>query len=195
MAWTLCSKQDVTSIHPIAESALHDFWSDAVESMIRTHIGAPNLGALKVITYELHNGTGSSLLIVNQPPVVSVQSVLIDGEVIASTEYTFVQNGIHLFSRLFTAGNLNISVSYTSGTTPDPQTGLYTVDPVIRLCAAAMLVAIINYQGRAGSDSSIKWGNATMREGNKTSNFDVGLVDNLYAIMKRMLRRNSLRVR
>ena len=44
MSWTLCSKADVISIHSITEAALPDLWSDAVEQLIREHMGKPGLG-------------------------------------------------------------------------------------------------------------------------------------------------------
>ncbi len=44
MAWTLCSKDDVLSIHPTNTNALKDFWSNAVEAMIREYLGMPYLG-------------------------------------------------------------------------------------------------------------------------------------------------------
>ena len=93
----------------------------------------------------------------------------------------------------FTPGNLNVSVTYVAGGGLDPN-GLIA-DPLIRLTAAAMIVAIANYKGRAGADSSIKWGNADQKEGNSTPTFDVGLTSHLRRIMKNMLRRSRLRIR
>ena len=195
MAWSLCSKKDVISIHPVQELVLQDFWSDSVESMIRRHLGNPNLGTTKVVTNEAYSGDDSLILRLKQPPVLSVESLRINGVPVQPDEYVVIPNGIQLKYQVFSEGTLNVLVSYTSGTYMDPDTGVGNIDPVVRLCAAAMIVAILQYRGRAGADASIKWSNAEQKEGSNDANMDIGLVDNLTKIMRRLLRRNSLRIR
>ena len=195
MAWNLCSKADVISIHPTQESVLQDFWSDSVEAMIRRHVGNPNLGTIRAVANEAYSGDDSMILMVKQPPVISVEALRINGVPLQASDYLVIPNGIQLRYQVFSEGNLNVLVSYTSGTYLDSITGLGNIDPVTRLCAAAMIVAILQYRGRAGADSSIKWGSAEPKEGTNGPNMDIGMVDNLTTIMRRLLRRNSLRIR
>jgi hypothetical protein len=54
MSWTLCSKADVISIHPISEAQLPDLWSDAVEQLIREHLGQPGLGLAQNSSSQLN---------------------------------------------------------------------------------------------------------------------------------------------
>jgi hypothetical protein len=192
MSWILCSKADVISIHPIAESALPDLWSDAVEQLIREHLGKPSLGLAQITVTESYSGDGTPVLTPRQLPIISVTSLSIDGETV--TDYTVNKTAIQLNGeRVITPGNLNVSITYVAGGGVDIN-GLIA-DPLIRLTAAAMVVAIANYRGRAGADSSIKWGNADQKEGNSTATFDVGLTSHLRRIIKNMLRRSRLRIR
>ena len=194
MSWSLCTKQDVLSIHPTQENVLQDFWSDAVESMIRLHLGNPSLGLTETVTDELHDGANTALLILHRPPVLSVQKVLVLGSEVSPSNYRIFPNGIELLTGYFPEGHLNVSVSYTNGSVVDPLTGISTVDPLIRLTAAAMIVAIVNYRGRAGADASIKWGQAQVKEGSPSGNSDGGLTSHLQNIMRRMLPHARIRV-
>lgn len=187
MAWELCSKEDVISIHPVTEAELQDEWSDFVEGLIRQHKSEPYLGTSVVITNEYHNGDGSPLLFVSKPQIISVQSVVVNGATLLSTDYVVFPTYIELKGMVFTEGSLNVVVSYTSGDT--------TVGDVERMCAAVMIVAIINYRKRFGADASVRWANLDQKAGEDSANLSVGLVDHLNAIMKKMLRRSKLRVR
>ena len=189
MAWKLCSKQDVTSIHPTQESVLQDFWSDAVEELVRVHLGNPYLGYSEVVVDELHDGNDKSLILVDKPPVLSVEAVRVADVPLTAADYRAIPNGIELLYQRFPEGHLNVSFDYTSGS------GAVEISPIVRLCAASMIVAILNYRGRAGSDSSIKWGSADTKEGSPSPTFEIGLTDHLVKIMRRLLRRNKLRVR
>lgn len=192
MSWTLCSKADVISIHPTTEAALPDLWSDAVEKLIREHLSQPGLGLAQTTLTEIYSGDGTPALTLRSLPIISVSSVLIDGE--AASDYTVTKTGIQRTGDIaFPVGNLNVEVTYVTGGGLD-ENGLIA-DPLIRLTAAAMVVAIANYKGRSGADSSIKWGNAEQKEGNSTPTFDIGLTSHLRKIMKNMLRRSRLRIR
>jgi hypothetical protein len=192
MSWTLCSKADVISIHPISEAALPDLWSDAVEQLIREHMGQHSLGLAQITLTESYSGDGTPVLTLRSLPIIAVSSVMIDGE--ATSEFTITKTGIQLIGDgTFAVGNLNVEVTYVAGGGLD-ENGLIA-DPLIRLTAAAMVVAIANYRGRSGADSSIKWGNADQKEGNSTPTFDIGLTSHLRKIMKNMLRRSRLRIR
>ena len=181
MAWTLCDKQDVTSIHPILESELKDDWSNVVEALIRQHMGEPYLGLSQVITSEYYDGDGTYILRVKNPPIISVQSLYINDVLISSGDYVVFDSYIELRSEIFPEGVLNVKLSYTSGS--------IGVDDVVRLTAVAMIIAIINYRKRWGSDASLKWGDAEQKAGEQSPNYNVGLTSHLVTIMRRLLRR------
>jgi hypothetical protein len=186
MAWTLCTKIDVTDIHPIAESILKDSWSDWAEELIRQRLGEPNLGGNEVIVGEYHDGDGTPILRVRRPMILSVEDVKISGSNVDAGEYVIFPTYIQLKYQTFPKGNLNVTISYTSGG---------DVSKVVQMTAAAMIAAIANYHGRMGSDSSIKWGQSPNREGEENPNRRVGLTSHLDTIMRRMLRRRRIRVR
>jgi len=188
MAWTLCSKADVMSIHPISASALNDFWSETVEALIRQHLGTPYLGLQQVITSEKHDGDSSYLVIVKNPPIISVTSFIANDYLYPASEYEVRGNAVELLYQALPEGHLNVIITYVSGT---PQQE--AIDPVVRMTAAAMVVAIANYNSRAGADGSIKWGSAEQKEAEPTPTFKIGLTSNLVTIMKRMLRREKVR--
>lgn len=181
MAWSLCDKQDVTSIHPILQSELQDDWSNMVEALIRQHMGEPYLGTSKVITSEYYDGDGTYILRVKNPPIISVQSLSVNDVLIDVGSYVVFESYIELRDQILPEGILNVKLSYTSGTT--------VVDDVVRLTAVAMVIAIINYRKRWGSDTSLKWGDAEQKAGEPSPNYNVGLTSHLTAIMKRLLRR------
>lgn len=190
MAWTLCEKTDVVSITHAPENALDDFWSDSVEALIRRHLGMPHLGSQAAVTEELHNGDGTNILLVSKPPIVSVTSLSIDGGARLPSEYVVTPYSVQMRYTSFPRGVLNVSVSYLSGSVDVEE-----IDPIIRLTAAAMIAAIWNYRGRGGADSSLKWGTIEPEVGEENPNQKVGLTSHLHTIMKRMLRRERLRVR
>ncbi len=185
MAWKLCSKEDVISIHPFPVADLKDFWSDSVESLIKEHIGTPNLGESVVITNETYDGDGTNILIVRQPPIISVEAIRISGVTSTVASYVVYQNHVALVNETFPEGLLNVQIDYTSGDT--------TVSGTIRLTATAMIAAIINYKQRYGADSTIKWATGDQEMGESTPNLNVGLTSHLKQIMKRMLRRERIR--
>jgi hypothetical protein len=186
MAWTLCSKDDVMSLHPVTESELRDEWSEFVEGLIRQHMSSPYLGTSEVITNEYHDGDGSTVVFVGKAPIISVQSLVVNGVTLAASDYVIFPTYIQLSSMIFPEGNLNIVISYTSGSTGQ--------DDVVRMAAAVMIVAIINFKKRFGADASVRFGNVDQKLGEDSANISVGLTDHLNAIMKRLLRRPSLRV-
>lgn len=188
--WTLCSKEDVSNIHPVAISDLEDEWSVMVEALIRQHMSQPYLGLDAVtITDEYHNGDGTSMLLVKKPPIVSVTGVYLNDVTLTSTSYVVFDSYVQLKYGVFTDGILNVKISYTSGVPSNE------VDPVVRLAAASMIVAILNYRRSWGADSSLKWGEPDDTMGERSPNYNVGLTSHLTQIMKRLLRRPVVRVR
>lgn len=187
MAWTLCSKEDVMDLHPISEPDLKDSWSEMVEGLIRDHMGALYLGTTSVISSEYHNGDGTDTLVVNKPPIVSVQSLYVNGASYTASYYIVFENRIQLIEGVnFPVGRGNVVISYTSGSA--------TVDDQIRLTAAVMIVAIINFKGRQGADGSLKYAQASQREGEPTPVRSVGLINHLKAIMKESLKREKVMI-
>src|SRR3972149_6177016 len=125
MAWTFCSKEDINAFRPIPVNEIRDEWSDLVEGLIRDHLGQPYLGVSQAITDEWHNGEGSVMLKVRHTPIISVQSLTVNDAVLLATDYEVFPSYIQLRGQVFPQGNLNVKVSYTSGSVPD--------DPVVRL--------------------------------------------------------------
>ena len=190
MAWELCSKEDVISITHAPETALEDLWSDTVEAMIRRHLGMPHLGKQVTVTDEWYSGDGTNILLVRKPPIVSVSSLSVDGAQLLPSEYVVTDYSIQLRYLAFTKGTLNVCVSYVSGSQDVGE-----VDPIIRMTAASMIAAIWNYRSRGGADASIKWGTMAGQEGEENPNQKVGLTSHLDTILRRMLKRERLRVR
>lgn len=187
MAWTLCSPEDVASLHPISVEDIEDTWSDMVEGLIRSHTGQPFLGSSSAISDEVHSGDGSNILRVSAPPIVSVTSLQIDDTVLDEDEYYAYDTTIQLKYVVFPRGSLNVKVSYVSG--------MEEVPDDIRLAAAAMIVAIINYRKRHGADASLKWGTANQKAGEESPNLNVGLTSHLVRIMKQILKRPRVRAK
>jgi hypothetical protein len=185
MAWKLCSKEEVILIHPYPVADLKDFWSEVVETLIREHMGSPHLGQSTVITNETHSGDNTTILIVRKPPIISVEALRISATAMVSTGYVVFQNHIQLVAQRFPEGTLNVQVDYTSGD--------LTVSPTVKLTAAAMIAAMINYRERYGADSTMKWGSGDQESGETTPNLNVGLTSHLRTIMRRMLRRERIR--
>jgi hypothetical protein len=189
MAWSLCTKDDVSNLHPVPVSELRDDWSDMVESLIREHVGQPYLGTQEVIVGEYHNGDGSHIVRVSKPPILSVEAVYVNDSLLTPSDYVVFSGHIALKAQTFPAGILNVKLDYTSGTV--------SVSPTVKLTAIAMIVAILNYRKRHGADSSIKWGASATdnKMGEENPNMNVGLTSHLYTIMRRTLRRSRVRAR
>lgn len=188
MSWTLCSKEQVQSIYKIDEASLDDFWSDTVESMIRGYLRAPYLGLEEVSITEKHSGDNSPIVSLNNPPVKSVESIEVAGAVVDANKYTYVSTGVaRTDGSVFPKGILNISVTYT--------TGGGDVPAKVSLAAATMVAAVAIYEGRAGTDGSLKYGDLPAFLGGDTNVSDVGLVTYLKYIMVEMLDKYQLRIR
>jgi hypothetical protein len=187
MAWELCSKRDVMSIHPVNDSDLEDQWSDEIEGLIRKYKRSPNLGRTETITDEIHNGDGTPVLHVKKPPISSITSLSVNDVLLTASDYVVFENYIILKAQSFPKGLVNIKVSYVSGTS--------VVDADIKLTAAAMIIAIYNYKRRMGSDASLKWGSPDNKVGEETPNVNVGLTSHLRQIMRRMLQKDRILAR
>ena len=188
MAWTIATKADVTALTQLASANLKDIWSTTAEAVLLQYLGAENIGTTATVTDEYHSGDGTPVLTVKHPPISSVIEVNNDGYIHPATDYVNNTIGITLLDGLtFTEGTQNTTVSYVSGTT--------TVDSVVKLACALMIAAIANYEGRAGSDASIKWGTVPTQEGVPSPVYNAGLTSHLVAIMRNLLRRYKVRLK
>jgi hypothetical protein len=185
MAWQLCTKEDVMSLVTTNQNRLPDFWSDTVEDMIREHISSPFLGQTQVIVAEKHDGDGGAVLIPFSLPVATVQSLLIGETVLDPALYSVSDIGVSLLEGTFPVGQKNITVSYTTKE---------TVPAIVSMTAAMMIVSLFNFKGREGADNSMVWGDADAKKGNTNLFTEIGLHQQLDRIMKKMLKRNRVRV-
>lgn len=64
---------------------------------------------------EDYDGNASDILFLSNTPIISVSSLLIDDESVESEEFKVYDDYIRLVSRLFTPGELNVSVEYSAG--------------------------------------------------------------------------------
>jgi hypothetical protein len=189
MAWEICTKEDVIALYPILEADLLDIHSDMVEGLIREYMGAPHLGAAVAIADEYHNGDGNDIIAVYKPPIVSVQSVTVSDALIPASDYVTTEHTIQLLYDTFEVGRANVVLDYTSGSS--------TVPGSARMAATAMVIALLNYKERHGSDGSLIWGvpAETRQEGGERSPaFNIGLISHLKRIMVGMLKREKVRV-
>lgn len=186
MPWVFCSREDITAFHPIPITELRDEWSTLVEGLIRDHLGQSYLGLDEPIADEWHNGDGSPFLRPKHAPILSVDSLAINGSSLQPSDYVVFDQYIQLRSQVFPRGNLNVRLSYSVGST--------SIDPVVRLAAVSMIIAVINYRKRAGSDSSLKWSGIDQRVGEESPATSEGLMKHLRDIMLSILKRPKLRV-
>jgi len=187
MAWSLCSRDDVISLYKIDEASIQDFWSETAEAMIREHIHAPFLGETAVTVVEYHSGDGTSVLPINAPPLDSLTSILIDGVAISLSDVILFDSYVSHKYETFPAGVNNILVTYKSGGTVVPKH--------ISLTCALMIAAIAAYEGRAGTDGSLKYADLPNYLGGETANRNMGLVAHLQGIMVSSLKRYRLRIK
>jgi hypothetical protein len=67
------------------------------------------------VTDRKYHGNGNSTLVLRNWPIISVQSLAIDGVTVPATNYTFFDRMIYLTNGVFTKGLANVSVNYTAG--------------------------------------------------------------------------------
>ena len=188
MSWTLCSKKEVSSIYKIDEASLKDFWSETVESMIKGYLRAPYIGEAPVSITEKHSGRGISSIGLNSPPVVEVTSLSVQGTEVEQGRYENLQTLVVLTDgSVFPKGVLNVSVTYLSGGKDIPKK--------VSLAAATMIAAIATYEGRAGTDGTLRYGDLPPYLGGETAVRNMGLIAHLEAIMHTMLDKYKLRVK
>jgi len=187
MAWTFCSKEDITLMYPIEESDLEDAYSELVEGLIQEHQGTPYLGSSTLVSDEYHDGDGTDSLAVHKPPIVSVSSLEVNTAALTASDYIVKDTTIQLKYQTFPSGRANVKISYYSGqTTNIPQS--------VRLAAMTMIVALLTYKNRYGADGTLRFAQSPTREGEMTPVFSMGVITHLKGIMKNLLRRDKIMV-
>lgn len=95
---------------------------------------------LQTYTNEAYDGTGGSIMLLNQMPVVSVASVIVDGVTISPASgisnagFKYDKNAVYLvgcFGGGFTNGLQNVYITYTAGYNPIPMDLQYAVIELI----------------------------------------------------------------
>lgn len=70
---------------------------------------------------EQRDGHGGTSIITSNYPILSVASVVIDGVVVPSANYSSNANGIYLTSGAFNRAKNNVTLNYTAGFASTPQ--------------------------------------------------------------------------
>lgn len=64
---------------------------------------------------EKYDGNASDILFLNHTPIIAVASLSIDDEAIPIDDFKVYDDYVRLISRLFTPGELNVSIDYSAG--------------------------------------------------------------------------------
>lgn len=131
MSWEIVTKAEAAKLAGARESDMRDEWYDMAIGAIERMTGVKNLGSTANVT-ETSNGDGTGLLLVRQPPIVSVTSLTNNGIAVDPDNYvvytSFVEidpssGGIDRFDK----GVGNVVIQYVSGTNGDQATKLAAV--------------------------------------------------------------------
>ena len=76
--------------------------------------------ASTVMSDRKYHGNGNSTLVLRNWPIISIQSLAIDGVTVDPANYSFYDRMICLSQGVFNRGLANVSVSYTAGYTTIP---------------------------------------------------------------------------
>lgn len=190
MTWELVSISEVQSIYNISESDIKDEWYDFAESLLLKHLGEETVTDITNTTgfTETVSGTGEKIILLTHP-VETLNSIKIkytnSAEAVQTAEVDVSEVSVYGKELVwdtseFPEGRRNIVVNYDALI---PNTKTY------RFVMATMVAAIGNYEGRKGSDRSMKWSDIPREWGSETSNEAKGLVGNLKSILHEFLPR------
>lgn len=182
--WDLVSREEVQSIYKIDKEDLEDTWYDFSESLLLQHLGKETLTDVTEISSfseTLSGNSGKVILLSNKVNSLTSITVLYASSVelagtyqIAVGDLSFYGKELVYDSGVFPEGVRNITVVYDAR---------IANDTVYKFTMATMIAAIANYEGRKGSDRSIKWGDLPMEFGDESANESIGLVSHLKAIL------------
>lgn len=156
MAWELISKLEVSKLTGARETDLRDMWYDMAVGLIERLTGINHIGTTATIV-EVSNGDGTGLLTVRKPPITSVSSIFVDGDLIPVESYTVYETYIQLkdnalfgsgISDNFPKGKGNIQVTYVSGTSGDSS---------IKLTIALLVKELVNFALGEGAETKIQF--------------------------------------
>ena len=201
MSWNIVSKEEAQELGGVSRKALRDEWSDMVEDLICDYVGYDYIGTTELVTDEAHDGSGTPVLFVDRPPIVSVSEVKIGGTTLSSSAYRVYDHFIQLVGggqsriskaidgplNVFPVGQQNIEIAYTSG--------LAEVPGKMKLAAAQMITEIAHYQKRGAAQGSVKYVPPERTDGEERSMQQrYGLSGALYMIMRETLDKKDIRI-
>jgi len=196
MAWTIATKSDVYSLYKKDIEELEDEWSTYAESLLLEYLGKDTVNELinQTAFTDYLSGTNGQILLTSHP-VTSLTSVTrtrggeVADESISLDYITVVGNELIFDSEQgkWYDGYRNYVVAY-SGTVPKKE--IYT------FAVSLMIIAILNYEARKGSDSDMEWASIAPEYGLRTPNQSIGLVDHLNSILDSLIgKRTRVRIR
>lgn len=188
MAWTVATKADVISLYSIDIESLQDQWSAFAESLLLEYLGKESVADITTSTnfVEYLSGTDGRVLLTNYP-ITLLNSIVTSGISQSVTNYTTVGREIIVNKstavpdeyEYFPKGYRNIVIDYDASV-PDQD--------IYKLAVVMMISAMINYEGRKGSDSDLEWGDIPQQfGGGSTGNQNIGLVSHLNAILDQLI--------
>lgn len=187
MAWTIATKADVYSLYKKDIDEYEDEWSSFAESLLLDYLGKDTVDELISQTSftDYLSGTDGQILLTSHPvtnlsSITRVRGGETDDESI-SLDYIDVVGNELIFDEEYGKwydGYRNYVVSYT-GTIPKKE--IYT------FAVAIMIIAILNYESRKGSDSDMEWASIAPEYGLRTPNQSIGLVDHLNSILDSLI--------
>ncbi len=198
MAWTIATKADVYSLYKKDIEELEDEWSTYAESLLLEYLGKNTVDELinQTSFVDYLSGTDGEILLTTHPvnedgltSIVRTRGGEVADESIDLNYITVVSNELIFDSNYgkFYNGYRNYKVSYT-GTIPKKE--IYT------FAVSLMIIAILNYESRKGSDADMEWASIAPEYGLRTPNQSIGLVDHLNSILYSLLgKRTRVRIR
>lgn len=182
--WDLVAREEVQSIYKISKEDLEDTWYEFSESLLLQHLGKETLTDITEISSfsETLSGNGGKVILLSNRvnsltsiTVLYASSVELDGTYqITVDDISFYGKELVYDAGVFPTGIRNITVIYDAR---------IANNEVYKFTLATMIAAIANYEGRKGSDRSIKWGDLPVEFGDESANDSIGLVSHLKAIL------------
>jgi hypothetical protein len=160
MAWEAVSKEEVARLSGVKTTELRDEWYAMAVDLIGRIAHVYNIGT-PVAVSETRNGTSSRIMPVYKPPIVSVQSVYIDDELVPASLIDFSDSAIYIKSsesiyvnnidsdETFEYGSRNVIINYTSGST--------SVDHSISLTIALVIKELAGTTVGEGAESRVQF--------------------------------------
>lgn len=187
MPWTIAPKSYVYSLYGQDSTTFKDEWSETAEDMLLDHVGKSMSEVTTATSFTEYISGGGDRMILTEHPISSLTAVTIihdgaDDESVSLNNIRFVGREIILKEGSFPRGLRNIKVEY-DGTVAEKK--------IYKFAVALMIIAILNFEGRKGSDSNIEWSALNDEFGNNTANENLGLLSHLNAILDELITKKS----